>query len=131
MNKFTVFLKDGGSNESVSEYWQSITKAFDSLSKNTYTNIELQFHVEIRVSGRYLSYGDIVGCSQLRYMKKRNIIAVCISLNESVWANKTYLKNFLHEQLILAFNQFIIKLEKEKIALDSDRLQRDVIHILE
>lgn len=130
MNTFTIYLKDGGSTASVSEYWQTLSKKFDDLSRKAFTDIDVQFHVELRVSGQYLSFDDIEGCNHLRYMKKRRLVAISISLGETIWSNPETLRQFLNEQLLLAFRQIIVRLEKEHIKIDANGLLGDIFGIL-
>lgn len=130
MNTFTIYLKDGGSTASVSEYWQTLSKKFDDLSRKAFTDIDVQFHVELRVSGQYLSFDDIEGCNHLRYMKKRRLVAISISLGETIWSNPETLRQFLNEQLLLAFGQIIVRLEKEHIKIDANGLLGDIFGIL-
>lgn len=130
MNTFTIYLKDGGSTASVSEYWQTLSKKFDDLSRKAFTDIDVQFHVELRVSGQYLSFDDIEGCNHLRYMKKRGLVAISISLGETIWSNPETLRQFLNEQLLLAFGQIIVRLEKEHIKIDANGLLGDIFGIL-
>lgn len=130
MNKFTIYLKDGGSNKYVSECWQALSKKFDALSNEVFTDIAVQFHIELRVNGRYLSFDDLEGCNHLRYMKKRELVAICISLGKNIWSDPNDLKQFLNGQVLLAFKQIIVRLEKEKIKVDSKRLLGHVSAIL-
>lgn len=77
-----------------------------------------------------LSFDDLEGCNHLRYMKKRELVAISISLGENIWSNPDDLKQFLSEQVLLAFKQIIVRLEKEKIKVDSKRLLGHVSAIL-
>lgn len=47
-------MKNGGTNRNeIESWWREKTKLFDSLSNETFTNIPLQFHIELRVNGQY------------------------------------------------------------------------------
>lgn len=63
-----------------------ISKKFDILSRKAFTDIAIQFHIELRVNGRYLSFHDLEGCNHLRYMKKSKLVAISILLNGNIWS---------------------------------------------
>jgi hypothetical protein len=52
-------------------------------------------------------------------MKKKNIIANSISFGKDVYSNEIVLSDFLQKNLLIAFEQMIKKIEKEKIEINS------------
>lgn len=63
-------------------------------------------------------------------MKKKELMAISISLGENIWTHHEILKQFLNEQVLLAFKQFIKRMEKENIRVDSKYLLEHVFGIL-
>jgi hypothetical protein len=128
MNKFTIFYKSGGGSSThiVDKYWKTITLIFNELSKNEYSHSTLQFHIELRVDGEYLVFGDVEGCNNLRFLKKKNLAAISISFGEKVYFNENTLSEFLQTNLLIAFEQIIKRIEKEKIEIKSALLMSDL-----
>ena len=133
MNKFTIFYKSGGgySSNIVDKYWKKITLIFDKMTEIEYSKDTLQFHIELRVDGEYLVFGDIEGCNHLRFFKKKNIVANSISFGEKVYSNENALSDFLQKNLLIAFEQIIKRLEKEKIEINSGLLMSDLRKFLD
>jgi hypothetical protein len=121
MNRFTVFYKSGGGDaiRIVDKYWKKVTIVFKKMSEIEFSKETLQFHIEIRVDGEYLTFDDVEGCNHLRFMKKKNVIANSISFGSNIYSNETILSDFLQKNLLLAFEQMVNKLKKEKIDIDS------------
>lgn len=128
MNSFSIFLKLGGGDtvSIVTEYWQKITKIFDKMSEYSYSTDIDQFHIEMRVDGDFLKFGDSEGCNNLRLFKKRRLIANSISFGENVYTDEHILSEFLIENLSLAFEQIVIRLKKEKLNIDGEFLLTDL-----
>ena len=86
-NKFSIFYKSGGGNaiRIVDKYWQIITSIFDKMSEKEYSNEIDQFHIEMRVDGEYLKFGDTTGCNSLKLFKKKRLITNSISFGEDVY----------------------------------------------
>lgn len=78
---FFNFFKSGGGNaiSIVDKYWQKITKIFDKMSEDTYSTDIDKFHIEMRVDGDFLTFGDAEGCNNLRLFKKKRLIANSLS----------------------------------------------------
>lgn len=68
MNKFTILYKSGGGGDIliVDKYWKIITHLFNKMSENIYSDEIEHFHIELRVDGDYLSFGDLKGCNSLK-----------------------------------------------------------------
>ena len=133
MDKFTIFYKSGGgySSEIVDKYWKKITLIFDKMSKIEYSKEMFQFLIELRVDGEYLVFGDIEGCNHLRFFKKKNIVANSISFGERVYSNEDVLSDFLQKNLLIAFEQILKRLKKERIEINSVLLMSDLRKFLE
>jgi hypothetical protein len=128
MNNFTIFYKSGGGDsiKIVDDYWKKITSVFKELSKKEYSqNIE-HFHIALRVDGEYLTFGDKEGCNNLRLFKKKSLISNSIFFGEEIYLNKDILENFIKGNLIKAFEQFIKRLEKEKMEVTGESLINDL-----
>jgi len=130
MNKFTLFPKIGGSipasNEYLVDHIRVIRRIFDELSTACYCDEIEIFHIAMRVDGEVLAFGDREGCNKMRLSRKQNYIANSISFGESIWSDEMVLHNFLRSNLLLAFQQMIAKLRKEKIQVDGDLLLKDL-----
>lgn len=117
-NKFTVFLKDGDAQSPHADYWwRKITAIFKELSAREYTAIPQQFHLELRVSGPYVTFDDAVGCNGLRYMRKKGVVANSISWDAADFGVAEDLDAFMERNLPLAFEQMARRLAKEKITI--------------
>lgn len=123
-NNFTIFFKSGGGDaiSIVDKYWQKITKIFDKMSEYSYSTDIDRFHIEMRVDGDFLKFGDSEGCNNLRLFKKKRLIANSISFNENIYANEQILSEFLRRNLLLSFNQIVTRLKREKLNIDGDFL---------
>jgi hypothetical protein len=120
-------MKFGGGDSSVlNEYHKKLTFIFDEMAKKEYTKEIEQFHVELRVDGEYLQFGDPEGCNNLRLYKKRHLIANSISFGKNIYDNENTLHQFLKTNTISAFSQIIKRLEKEKMSICGESLVDDL-----
>lgn len=128
MNSFSIFFKSGGGDKisCVNKYWQKITKIFDIMSEYSYSTDIDKFHIEMRVDGDFLKFGDPKGCSNLRLFKKKRMIANTISFGENIYTDENVLSEFLIKNLLLAFEQMIVQLKKEKLNIDGEVLLTDL-----
>jgi hypothetical protein len=127
-NSFSIFFKSGGGNtiSIVDKYWQKITKIFDKMSEHSYSTDIDKFHIEMRVDGDFLTFGDSEGCNNLRLFKKKRLIANSISFGKNIYINENILSEFLIKNLLLTFEQIIIRLKKEKLNIDGESLLTDL-----
>jgi hypothetical protein len=127
-NSFSIFFKSGGGDtiSIVNKYWQKITKIFDKMSEYSYSTDIDKFHIEMRVDGDFLTFGDSEGCNNLRLFKKKRLIANSISFGKNIYINENILSEFLIKNLLLAFEQMIIRLKKEKLNIDEESLLTDL-----
>ena len=133
MNKFTIYYKSGGgkSISIVDKYWRIIISIFDEMSKNEYSNEINQFHIELRVDGEYLKFKDIAGCNNLKFFKKKRLIMNSISFGEDIYREEYLLSDFLKKNLLLAFEQILDRLEKEKIGIERQQLLSDLTSLID
>ncbi|ATS07616.1 hypothetical protein CS388_00180 [Porphyromonas gingivalis] len=96
------------------------------MSEHSYSTDIDKFHIEMRVDGDFLKFGDSEGCNNLRLFKKRRLIANSISFGENIYTNEHILSEFLTENLLLAFDQIVIRLKKEKLNIDGELLLTDL-----
>ena len=132
-NKFTVFYKSGGGEaiRVVDKYWHLITSIFDKMSEYEYSNEIDQFHIELRVDGEYLKFGDTTGCNNLKYFKKKRLIGNSISFGEDIYCEEYLLSDFLKKNLLLAFEQILDRLEKEKVGIERQQLLSDLTCLID
>ena len=127
MNKFSMFMKHGGGDcHFLDEYFKKIQFIFKELSTKEYSKEIEQFHIELRVDGDYLTFGDEEGCNHLKYFKKRHLIANSISFVKSIYSNKDILSVFIKNNMVVAFEQFIKRLEKDKVRINGELLMNDL-----
>ena len=133
MNKFTIYYKSGGgkSIRIVDKYWRIIISIFDEMSKNEYSNEIEQFHIELRVDGEYLKFKDTTGCNNLKFFKKKRLIMNSISFSEDICREEYLLSDFLKKNLLLAFEQILDRLEKEKIGIERRQLLSDLTSLID
>lgn len=128
MNIFSFFFKSGGGDaiSIVNKYWQKITKILDKISEYSYSTDIDKFHIEMRVDGDFLTFGDPEGCNNLRLFKKKRLIANSISFGKNIYVNEHVLSDFLIKNLLLTFEQMITRLKKEKLNIDGESLLTDL-----
>lgn len=128
MNIFSIFFKSGGGDtiSIVNKYWQKITKILDKISEYSYSTDIDKFHIEMRVDGDFLTFGDPEGCNNLRLFKKKRLIANSISFGKNIYVNEHVLSDFLIKNLLLTFEQMITRLKKEKLNIDGESLLTDL-----
>jgi hypothetical protein len=127
-NKFSIFFTSGGGDKIsiVTKYWQKITKILHKMSESSYSTDIDNFHIAMRVDGDFLTFGDSEGCNNLRLFKKKRLIANSISFGKNIYINENILSEFLIKNLLLAFEQMIIRLRKEKLNIDGESLLTDL-----
>jgi hypothetical protein len=132
MNNFSVFFKSGGGSTIliVDKYWQKVNRIFKEMSKNIYSTDIDNFHIELRVDGDFLSFGDPEGCNNLKLFKKKRLIANSISFGKDIYGSESLLSQFLMDNLVIAFEQIITRLEKDKLNVDGERLINDLKKLL-
>ena len=132
-NKFTIYYKSGGGEaiRIVDKYWHITTSIFDKLSEKEYSNEIDQIHIELRVNGEFLKFDDHTGCNNLKFYKKKRLIANSISFGEDVYCKESILSNFLKENLLLAFEQILDRLEKEKVKIEREPLLSDLTSLID
>ena len=132
-NKFTVFYKSGGGEaiRIVDKYWRVITYIFDKMTECKYSSEIDQFHIELRVDGEYLKFGDTTGCNSLKYYKKKRLIVNSISFGEDIYRDEYLLSDFLKKNLLLAFEQILDRLEKEKVGIERQQLFSDLTSLID
>ena len=96
------------------------------MSEYSYSTDIDKFHIEMRVDGDFLKFGDPKGCSNLRLFKKKRMIANTISFGENIYTDENVLSEFLIKNLLLAFEQMIVQLKKEKLNIDGEVLLTDL-----
>jgi hypothetical protein len=128
MNSFSIFFKSGGGDtvSIVDKYWQKITKIFDKMSEYSYSTDIDKFHIEMRVDGDFLTFGDTEGCNNLRLFKKKRLIANSISFGKSIYIDENILSEFLINKILLAFEQIIMRLKKEKLNIDEKLILKNL-----
>jgi hypothetical protein len=133
MNKFSVFMKSGGGSSTliVNKYFKAITSLFKELSKIEYSKEIEQFHIELRVDGEFLTFGDIEGCNNLRFFKKKHLIANSISFGKNIYLDEIILHKFMRENLLLSFKQMAQRLDREKIQVRDKQLLDDLIKLMD
>lgn len=80
----------------------------------------------MRVDGEFLKFGDTEGCNNLRLFKKKRMIANSISFGEKIYTDENVLSEFLIKNLLLAFEQMIVRLKREKLNIDGEALLVDL-----
>lgn len=120
MTKITVFTKYGGGE--ILPYELKMSKCLSNIGKKIEIDPEIQLHIELRIDGELFKYDDVAGCSHLRFMKKKNVIANTITLTSELFEKFTNneMINFLEEQIILAISQMLDRLKKEFFSLDKE-----------
>lgn len=96
------------------------------MSESSYSTDIDNFHIAMRVDGDFLTFGDSEGCNNLRLFKKKRLIANSISFGKNIYINENILSEFLIKNLLLAFEQMIIRLRKEKLNIDGESLLTDL-----
>lgn len=128
MNKFSLFTKYGGTDtkEIVRPIEKKIIKLFDDLSQKEYSSLPLQFHIELRVDSKDFSFGDKSGLSNMKFFKKKNVIANTIALQYDLFENNTNIEEFIFINLKLALDQMFDKLNKSEINVDNKMISNDL-----
>ena len=128
MNKFSIFMKSGGGDSVriVDKYFKKLTSIFDEISMNDYSQETEHFHIELRVDGDYFSFEDTEGCNNLRFFRKKHLIANSISFGKDVYLNENKLNSFIKENILIAFTQIVKRLEKDKIDINGKKLLEDL-----
>lgn len=130
MVKFSIFSKLGGGDTSliVDPFITKMTKILDEITNETnYENINLQFHIEFRVDGDIFQYGDPNGCSNLKFFRQKNLVAITIALNYDFLKSETNISEFTKQTFRLAMEKMLDRIAKEKILIDKN----DVMKILD
>ena len=99
--------------------------------KKKYSNEIDQFHIEMRVDGEYLKFGDTTGCNSMKLFKKKRLITNSLSFGETVYCEEKLLSDFLKKNLLLAFEQMLDRLDKEKIGIERRQLLSDLTHLID
>ena len=128
-NRFSFYMKTpqvkGQYWNLVRNYQNKMGKFATEMSIKDYCSEIDEFQIAIRISGVH-RYDDVEGCNTLRFFKKESRICNSISFDEKIYSNEDTLKEFLKENIVLAYDQMIKRLEKEKIAVNSEKLLNDV-----
>ncbi|AJH15242.1 hypothetical protein [Myroides profundi] len=122
MAKLTIFTKYGGGP--IIPYESDISKILNDFGDKMVISPNIQLHIECRIDGDIIKYNDPLGCSNMRFMKKKNIIANTIAITYDFLkeSNEETLKVFLKENFVLAISQMLDRLKKEKYILDKDSI---------
>lgn len=132
-NKFTVYYQSGGGNtiRIVDKYWKAITSIFDTMSEKEYSGDIDQFHIALRVDGEYLKFNDPEGCNSLKFFKKKRLIANSISFGEKIYCEEYLLSDFLKKNLLLAFEQMLDRLQRERVVIERCQLLSDLTGLID
>ena len=130
MVKFSIFSKLGGGDTSlmVNPFITKMTKILDGITNKTnYEKTNLQFHIEFRVDGDFYQYGDPNGCSNLKFFRQKNLVAITFALNYDFLKSETNISEYIKETFRLAIEKMLDRIVKEKIPIDKS----DVLKVLD
>lgn len=132
MVKITMFGKFGGDVKNlniISEYSSELSKILKDFGELITVVPDIQFHIEYRIDGDFFKYNDPPGCSNLRLMKKKNVIGNTVAVTHDLMEklSEFELKEFFKENIVLAISQMIDRLIKDKYELN----RGDILSLLE
>jgi len=120
MVKFSIFSKFGGisPDSEIYSFERKMTKILDELTESVSSEAQLQFHIEFRVDGDFLQFGDPNGCSNLRFYKKKNLAAITIALSCDLLKSGIDIGEYIEEQFRSAIEKMIDRVMKDKIEIN-------------
>lgn len=125
MTKITIFTKYGGTDTEVSlvRCIMKVAKCLSERGKSITITPNVQIHIEVRVDGQYYKFGDPAGCSHLRFLKKRGVMANTIAItHEQLELPAPKLLSFFKDNILLGLSQILDRLLKEKYILDKENI---------
>ncbi|WP_404811890.1 hypothetical protein ACIRNY_09365 [Capnocytophaga canimorsus] len=125
MIKITIFTKGGGTdiNSLFIKHSRGVAKSLKQIGETLTITPNVQIHFEVRVDGENLTFKDPVGCSHLKFFKKRGIIANSIAIkHEQLALSVENLIAFFNENILLGLSQMLDRLLKEKYELDKEHI---------
>ncbi|MFK8273038.1 hypothetical protein [Capnocytophaga canimorsus] len=125
MTKITIFTKYGDIDTEVSlvRYIMGMAKCLKETGGMVTITPNVQIHFEVRIDGQYYKFGDSAGCSHLRFLKKRGVIANTIAITQEQLELPTQeLLSFFKNNILIGLSQMLDRLIKEKYELDKEQI---------
>lgn len=125
MTKITIFTKYGDADTEVSlvRYIMRIAKCLKEIGESITITPNVQIHIEVRIDGQGYKFGDPSGCSHLRFLKKRGVMANTIAITqEQLELPIPELLSFFKNNILLGLSQILDRLLNEKYILNKENI---------